>query len=93
MKAAILIIILLLIVFGICLLLVRRHYQKLLDVAIRRAQKSEQLKSVFIDNISRTLRSPLNAIAGFCNKILEEEDALKDSSKSSVLGLHLQGYC
>ena len=74
MKAAILIIVFLLIAFGICLLLVRRHYIKLLDLATRRAQKSEQLKSVFIDNISRTLRTPLNAIVGSCNKLLEEKD-------------------
>ncbi len=65
--------IILLIAFGISLFLVRRHYEKLLSVAIKRAQKSEQLKSVFIDNISRTLRAPLNAIAGYCNKILEEK--------------------
>ena len=74
MKAAILIIVFLLIAFGICLLLVRRHYVKLLDLATKRAQKSEQLKSVFIDNISRTLRTPLNAIVGSCNKLLEEKD-------------------
>ena len=74
MKAAILIIVFLLIAFGICLLLVRRHYVKLLYLATKRAQKSEQLKSVFIDNISRTLRTPLNAIVGSCNKLLEEKD-------------------
>jgi K+-sensing histidine kinase KdpD len=73
MTTVILIIVFLLIAFGICLLLVQRHYVKLLDVAVRRAQKSEQLKSVFIDNISRTLRLPLNAIAGSCNTILEEK--------------------
>lgn len=74
MTALILIIVFLLIASGVCYLLVRRHYLKLLDVATRRAQKSEQLKSVFIENISRTLRSPLNAITGFCNNILEEKD-------------------
>ena len=58
----ILIIIGLLVAFGIGFFLVRRHYIRLRDVAVSRAQKSEQLKSVFIDNISRTLRSPLNAI-------------------------------
>ena len=68
------VIIILLIAFGICLVLVRRHYTKLLDVANKRAQKSQQLKSVFIDNISRTLRSPLQVIDGFCNMILDEKD-------------------
>lgn len=74
MTAIILIIVFLLIAFGICLFLVRYHYVKLLDVAVKRAQKSNQLKSVFIDNVSRTLRSPLTVITGLCNMILEEKD-------------------
>jgi signal transduction histidine kinase len=74
----------LLIVFGICLILVRRHYTKLLDVANKRAQKSQQLKSVFIDNISRTLRSPLQVIDGFCNMILDEKDEVKASKKNAI---------
>ena len=73
-ETVILIVIILLIAFGICLLLVRRRYTKQLDAALKRAQKSEQLKSVFVENISRTLRSPLNAISGFCNMILDEKD-------------------
>lgn len=69
----ILISVLLLIAFGISFLIVRRHYTNLLDIAVKRAQKSEQLKSVFIDNISRTFRSPLNAINDYCDMILEEQ--------------------
>ena len=46
MSTAIWIIIILLIAFGISFFLVRRHYAKLLNVAVLRAQKSEQLKSV-----------------------------------------------
>jgi signal transduction histidine kinase len=52
----------------------RRHYKKLLKIAYLRARKSEQLKSVFIDNVSRTLRSPLNAISKYSDFILEEKD-------------------
>jgi len=70
----VILIVLLVIAFGIYHLLVRRRYSKLLDVATKRAQKSEQLKSVFIDNISRTLRSPLNAISSSCDSILEGKD-------------------
>ena len=80
MNAVFLTIILLLIAFGICFFLVRRHYVTLLDVAVKRAQKSEQLKSVFIENISRTLRSPLKAIIGSCNMILEEKDENVESA-------------
>ena len=81
MVAAILIIVFLFIAFGICLLLVRRHYGKLLDVATKRAQKSEHIKSVFIENISRSLRSPLNAIEGFCNMVLDEKDENMQSAQ------------
>lgn len=80
MNAVFLTIILLLIAFGICFFLVRRHYVNLLDVAVKRAQKSEQLKSVFIENISRTLCSPLKAIIGSCNMILEEKDENVESA-------------
>ena len=74
MGTVILTTILLLIAFGICFLFVLHRYTKRLDIAIKRAQKSEQLKSVFIENISRTLRLPLNAITGLCNTILDEKD-------------------
>lgn len=73
MSAVIVILILLLIAFGISFLFIRHHYVKKLDVAVKRAQKSEQLKSVFIENISRTLRSPLNTITNSCNTILKEK--------------------
>jgi len=76
MLTSILIILFLLLAFGICFLLVRRHYLKAINVAVKRAQKSEQLKSVFIENISRTLRSPLETIKGYSDKILEEKGTL-----------------
>ena len=81
MVAAILIIVFLFIAFGICLFLVRQHYGNLLDVATKRAQKSEHIKSVFIENISRSLRSPLNAIEGFCNMVLDEKDENMQSAQ------------
>ena len=63
----------LLAMFGVAFFLMYHHYQKRLKRELTRAQKSEQLKTVFIDNISHTLRSPLNAILGFSNLILEDE--------------------
>lgn len=59
--------------FGTAFYLIRRHYKNLFKREHIRAQKSEQLKTVFIDNISRTLRSPLNAILGYSNHILEDQ--------------------
>lgn len=74
MNTTVLITIILLIAFGISLYFIRSYYTGLLKKEVKRAQKSEQLKSVFIDNVSRTLRSPLNAILGYSNMILEEKD-------------------
>ena len=74
MFIAITIFVLLLLALGIWFLIVRRRYEKELDVALHRAQQSDKIKSVFIDNISRTLRAPLNAINDTCNTILEEKD-------------------
>ena len=84
--------IILLIAFGICFLLVRRHYVKLLDVAVKRAQKSEQLKSVFIENISRTLRLPLNAISGHCDTILEDKNADMQPAQVKKMVTEISGY-
>ena len=74
MNAVILITILLLIVFGLSLYFIHRHYEHLLKKEVKRAQKSERIKSLFIENISHSLRSPMNAIIGYCNMILDEKD-------------------
>ena len=57
------IIFVLLIGFGIAFYFMYRYHEYQLKREIKRAQKSELLKSVFLDNISRALRAPLNAIA------------------------------
>ena len=68
------IIFVLLIGFGIAFYFMYRYHEYQLKREIKRAQKSELLKSVFLDNISRALRAPLNAILGYSNLILEEKD-------------------
>lgn len=92
MGITILIIVLLLIAFCICLFFVRSHYIKLLDVAVKRAQKSDQIKSVFIDNISRTLRSPLNAINGYCDMILENKDGKLQLEQTKEAVVNISKY-
>ena len=92
MSLTILIIVLLLIAFCVCLLVVRSHYVKVLDVAVKRAQKSDQIKSVFIDNISRTLRAPLNAINGYCDTILEVKDENMQPSQTRELVNNISEY-
>lgn len=67
-------IIILFIACGIFFYLVRRHYESRLKKEVRRALKSEQLKSVFLANVSQALRTPLKAITGYSNLILDEND-------------------
>lgn len=74
MNTSILFIIFLLIGFGIIFSCLRYYYVRQMKKEVRRAQKSEQLKSVFIDNVSHTLRTPLNAIKGYSQMILNEKD-------------------
>ena len=85
MNTIILISILLLIVFGISLFFIHRHYEHLLKREIKRAQKSGQLKSVFIENVSHTLRSPLNAILGYCNMVLDDKDEMMEPAQVKEL--------
>lgn len=92
MNPLLLIIIVLIIAFGISFLIVRHHYLKRENVAVMRAQKSEQLKSVFIENISRTLRLPLNAIADNCNTILEEGKENMQPAQVRKLVTDISGY-
>jgi K+-sensing histidine kinase KdpD len=68
------VIVVLLVCFALGLLSMQYYYKKQLKKEVKRAQKSEQLKSAFIDNVCHTLRTPLNAILGYSNMILEEDD-------------------
>ena len=83
-------IIALLIVFGVSFYLLRRHYVKRLETEVNRAQKSEQLKSVFLDNASHALRTPLNAILGYSNLILEERDSTMNPAHVKEMATHIK---
>ena len=70
------IIFVLLIGFGIAFYFMYRYHEYQLKREIKRAQKSELLKSVFLDNISRALRAPLNStsshqVLGFIQHLME----------------------
>lgn len=56
-------------------LLIWRHYRRRLEKEVGRAQKSEQLKTVFLANVSHALRTPLNSVIGFSDLILKEGPA------------------
>ncbi len=85
MNLTVLISVVIVIAAGVWMFIVRRRDARKMDLALKRAQKSEQLKSVFIDNISRTLRVPLTAINGYCDLLLEENGENKLSAQTKEL--------
>ena len=85
-------VILLLICVGVLFYFLRSHYEERLEREIFRAQKSEQLKSVFLDNASHTLRTPLNAILGYSNLILEEKDENMNPAQVKEMAHHIKDH-
>ena len=79
----------LLIGFTAAFVLFQRHYARELKREVRRAQKSEQLKSVFLANVSQALRSPLKAIKGYSNLILEESDTHMQAAQVKEMATHI----
>jgi signal transduction histidine kinase len=51
-----------------------------LSVALERAEKSDKLKSIFLQNMSHEVRTPLNAIHGF-SELLAEDTSISDLHK------------
>ncbi len=79
--------------FSIAFFCLYRYYLRRLKREVRRAQKSEQLKSVFIDNACHTLRAPLNAIVGYSNLILEEKDENMQPAEVKKLASSINNDC
>ena len=75
MEVMLIVVVLLLVSFGVALYFLDRYYRRQWKRVLVRAQKSELLKSVFIDNISHNLSTPLNAIKGYSEMILESQGA------------------
>ena len=91
MDIVLLVIILLLLVgFGIGFYYMRNHYEQELKRETKRAQKSEQLKSVFIENISRALRTPEKATLGYSNLILEGKNEYMDPAQVKEMAAHIK---
>ena len=85
----IIIIVLLLIGFSVCFILFRRFYEKKLMHEVMHAQASEHIKSAFLDNISRTLRTPLKAILGYCNLIIEDSEEKMPREQIKEMATHI----
>lgn len=80
------VIILLLVVFGIVLYYVCRRYEKRVKKEFRRAQKSDQLKTLFMSNVSHSLRTPLNAINNYSKLMLEDQGS---SAQAKEMAAHI----
>ena len=86
--AAVVILVLLLFIYQ------QRRTQRLLREEMKRAQenenrakKSEELKGIFLSNVSHALRTPLNAIIGFSELLLNSEEKIPEAEQQHLLGL------
>lgn len=79
--------------FALLLFFVYRYYEDQLKKELSRAQKSEQLKSVFLANVSHSLRTPLNSILGYTNLILVEDEENMHASHVHDLASIIHADC
>ena len=75
----------LIIVGLLAFILFQRRYQKKLRSEMERARRSEQMKNVFLGNISHALRTPLNAIIGFSDVLNTEEPTMMSAEDQHQL--------
>lgn len=72
----------------VMLVVFQRISRKRLMREMARAKKSEELKDIFLSNLSHSLRTPLNAIIGFSDLMLEDAgDDLPLEERRNLLGL------
>lgn len=80
-----------LLIFGIQQRRSKRRLQKEIEKVRQseeRARKSEELKDIFLNNMSHALRTPLNAIIGFSDLMLTTpEGEMADDERSQLLSL------
>ncbi len=89
MDIKILIIVLLLIAFPTTIYFLWNYYRIRLRSEVKRAQKSEHLKAVFLANVSHALRTPLNSIIGFSDVILREKPGTLKEDQLTEMMTHI----
>ena len=66
------------------ILFMQRRHNKRLHIEMRRAQKSEHLKTVFLANVSHALRTPLNAIIGFSELLYQDDNDISAEDRQQM---------
>ena len=66
------------------ILFMQRRHNKRLHIEMRRAQKSDQLKTVFLANVSHALRTPLNAIIGFSELLYQDDNGISAEDRQQM---------
>ena len=65
----------------------KRHSKQLMR-EMERAKRSEELKDIFLNNLSHALRTPLNAIIGFSDLLMTpDRGSMDDEEQDHLLGL------
>ena len=78
-----------LIIVGLLVIIhLQRRSRVLLKKEMERAQKSEELKDIFLSNLSHALRTPLNAIIGFSNLLMTTpREEMPEEEQNDLMGL------
>lgn len=72
----------------LAVIVIQRNNRKRILAEMERAKKSEELKDIFLSNLSHALRTPLNAIIGFSDLMLTTpKDNMSDDEKTHLLEL------
>ena len=72
----------------ICLIVQQRISRKHILFEMQRAQQSEELKDIFLNNLSHSLRTPLNAIIGFSDLLMSmPKDDMPEEEHQHLLTL------
>lgn len=58
------------------------HKNEELDIARKKAEESEKMKTMFVQNVTHEIRTPLNAILGFTDLLLNPEMEISNEEKT-----------
>ena len=72
----------------IVIIIMQKRHSKRLMWEMERAKRSEELKDIFLNNLSHALRTPLNAIIGFSDLLMtQNRNNMSDEEQDHLLEL------